>query len=85
MVYTELVHMSLLTVIKLLGFKDRETLLFEDNIKHSNFIYPDELVRSPPDSRGPHEMTWALVYVAIVIRRKQTNLQRAHQKHGVKG
>ncbi|KAF4596792.1 ATP-dependent DNA helicase II subunit 1 [Pleurotus pulmonarius] len=29
--------------IKLLGFKDRETLLFEDNIKHSNFIYPDEL------------------------------------------
>ncbi|KAK0199409.1 SPOC like C-terminal domain-containing protein [Desarmillaria ectypa] len=28
--------------IKLLGFKDRSELLFEDNIKHSLFIYPDE-------------------------------------------
>lgn len=30
--------------IKLLGFKDRSELRFEDNIKHSQFIYPDELV-----------------------------------------
>ncbi|KAF5364412.1 hypothetical protein D9758_010691 [Tetrapyrgos nigripes] len=29
--------------IKLLGFKDRSTLAFEDNVKHSLFIYPDEL------------------------------------------
>ncbi|KAG7444641.1 Ku DNA-binding complex, Ku70 subunit [Guyanagaster necrorhizus] len=29
--------------IKLLGFKDRSELLFEDNIKHSLFVYPDEM------------------------------------------
>ncbi|KAF8799055.1 Ku DNA-binding complex, Ku70 subunit [Phlegmacium glaucopus] len=29
--------------IKLLGFKDRSELRFEDNVKHSVFIYPDEL------------------------------------------
>ncbi|KAJ7167691.1 SPOC like C-terminal domain-containing protein [Mycena filopes] len=29
--------------VKLLGFKDRSELLFEDNIKHSQFIYPDEM------------------------------------------
>ncbi|KAG1822093.1 SPOC like C-terminal domain-containing protein [Suillus variegatus] len=29
--------------IKLLGFKDRTELAFEDNVKHSVFIYPDEL------------------------------------------
>ncbi|KAI0064929.1 Ku DNA-binding complex, Ku70 subunit [Artomyces pyxidatus] len=28
--------------IKLLGFKDRDELAFEDNIKHSTFIHPDE-------------------------------------------
>jgi ATP-dependent DNA helicase 2 subunit 1 len=28
--------------IKLLGFKDRSDLAFEDNIRHSLFIYPDE-------------------------------------------
>ncbi|KII89726.1 hypothetical protein PLICRDRAFT_562396 [Plicaturopsis crispa FD-325 SS-3] len=33
-------------VIKLLGFKDRRELLFEDNIKHSSFIYPDEFAYS---------------------------------------
>lgn len=31
--------------IKLLGFKSRKTLAFEDNVKHSYFIYPDEMVR----------------------------------------
>ena len=31
--------------LKLLGFKDSSELAFEDNIKHSFFIYPDELVR----------------------------------------
>lgn len=30
--------------IKLLGFKDLSELEFEDNIKHSYFIYPDEMV-----------------------------------------
>jgi hypothetical protein len=30
--------------IKLLGFKDRSELRFEENVKHSQFIYPDELV-----------------------------------------
>lgn len=30
--------------IKLLGFKDSSELRFEDNVKHSQFIYPDELV-----------------------------------------
>ena len=31
--------------IKLLGFKDRAELAFEDNTKHSFFVYPDEMVR----------------------------------------
>ena len=35
--------------IKLLGFKDRSELRFEDNIKHSQFIYPDELVGTTVD------------------------------------
>lgn len=30
--------------LKLLGFKDRSELAFEDNTKHSLFIYPDEMV-----------------------------------------
>lgn len=30
--------------LKLLGFKDKGELAFEDNIKHSIFIYPDERV-----------------------------------------
>ena len=33
--------------IKLLGFKDRKELSFEDNIKHSFFIYPDEHASQP--------------------------------------
>lgn len=32
--------------LKLLGFKSRKELEFEDNIKHSYFIYPDEMVRT---------------------------------------
>ncbi len=28
--------------LKLLGFKDRAELSFEDNVRHSVFIYPDE-------------------------------------------
>ncbi|KAJ7068801.1 SPOC like C-terminal domain-containing protein [Mycena amicta] len=35
--------MGLNPSIKLLGFKDRSELKFEDNVKHSLFIYPDEL------------------------------------------
>ena len=30
--------------LKLLGFKNRKELVFEDNIKHSVFINPDEMV-----------------------------------------
>ncbi|KAI0833848.1 ku70-like protein [Trametes gibbosa] len=32
--------------IKLLGFKDRSELAFEDNVKHSVFVYPDEMTYS---------------------------------------
>ncbi|KAF7332555.1 SAP domain-containing protein [Mycena kentingensis (nom. inval.)] len=32
--------------LKLLGFKDRKWLRFEDSVKHSVFIYPDELTYS---------------------------------------
>ena len=35
-----------IAVIKLLGFKDESELAFEDNVKHSFFIYPDEMVCS---------------------------------------
>ena len=28
--------------VYLLGFKDNSELLFEDNVKHSTFVYPDE-------------------------------------------
>jgi ATP-dependent DNA helicase 2 subunit 1 len=28
--------------LKLLGFKDRSELAFEDNVRHSSFVYPDE-------------------------------------------
>jgi ATP-dependent DNA helicase 2 subunit 1 len=28
--------------LKLLGFKDRSELAFEDNVRHSLFVYPDE-------------------------------------------
>lgn len=37
---------NILQGIQLLGFKDHSELLFEDNIKHSIFIYPDEDVSS---------------------------------------
>lgn len=30
--------------IRILGFKDRDTLRFQDQIKHAYFIYPDESV-----------------------------------------
>jgi ATP-dependent DNA helicase 2 subunit 1 len=43
-------------IIKFLGFIDESELAFEDNVKHSFFVYPDEMVRSccslsqtPPD------------------------------------
>ncbi|KAF9522833.1 ku70-like protein [Crepidotus variabilis] len=32
--------------IKLLGFKPREELAFEDNVKHSLFVFPDEMTYS---------------------------------------
>ncbi|KIM88015.1 hypothetical protein PILCRDRAFT_3721 [Piloderma croceum F 1598] len=33
--------------IKLLGFKDESELAFEDNVKHSFFLYPDEMAEKP--------------------------------------
>lgn len=30
--------------LKLLGFKNKSEIAFEDNVKHALFIYPDELV-----------------------------------------
>lgn len=42
---TDLADDSILSGLKLLGFKDKEELRFEDNVKHSQFIYPDEMVR----------------------------------------
>lgn len=30
--------------LKLLGFKDKSQIAFEDNVKHALFVYPDELV-----------------------------------------
>jgi hypothetical protein len=35
--------------LKLLGFKERTELAFEDNVKHSIFIYPNELVGNQND------------------------------------
>jgi len=37
-------NMGLDPTIKLLGFKDKSELAFEDNVKHSLFVYPDEMV-----------------------------------------
>lgn len=37
--------MAILTGLRLLGFKDSSELAFEDNIKHSMFLHPDENVR----------------------------------------
>lgn len=48
--------------IKLLGFKDRSEIAFEDNIKHSQFIYPDEMVSiivSFPTSRLTHTQAYS--------------------------
>ena len=30
--------------LKLLGFKKKSLIAFEDNVKHTLFVYPDELV-----------------------------------------
>ncbi|EMD33370.1 hypothetical protein CERSUDRAFT_108161 [Gelatoporia subvermispora B] len=38
--------MGLEPMIKLLGFKDISELAYEDNVKHSTFIYPDEMTYS---------------------------------------
>ncbi|KAJ2913757.1 hypothetical protein MD484_g6661, partial [Candolleomyces efflorescens] len=38
--------MGLETGVRLLGFKDKSELNFEDNIKHSYFLYPDEMAYS---------------------------------------
>ncbi|RXW22186.1 hypothetical protein EST38_g3662 [Candolleomyces aberdarensis] len=45
-----LIHIQLVKLdgsgVKLLGFKDKTELNFEDNIKHSYFLYPDEMAYS---------------------------------------
>ena len=45
--------------IKLLGFKDESELAFEDNVKHSFFLYPDEMVRLWFSNENPYASTWA--------------------------
>ncbi|KAI0763322.1 ku70-like protein [Trametes elegans] len=50
--------------IKLLGFKDRSELAFEDNVKHSVFIYPDEMTYS-----GSKRTTTALLRTMISKRK----------------
>ena len=57
--------------IKLLGFKDHSELRFEDNIKHSQFIYPDELVSI--DTRLLYSY-W--LDLSLVVLGQQTNFQR---------
>ena len=55
--------------IKLLGFKDRSELRFEDNVKHSQFIYPDELVSF---DRGLLYSYWQ--DLSLVVLRQQANV-----------
>ncbi|KAF9650204.1 Ku DNA-binding complex, Ku70 subunit [Thelephora ganbajun] len=50
--------------IQLLGFKDYSELLFEDNIKHSTFIYPDE------DAYSGSRCTFSALLKSMVKRRK---------------
>lgn len=38
------VHIITSLGLKLLGFKNKSEIAFEDNVKHALFIYPDELV-----------------------------------------
>jgi hypothetical protein len=54
--------------IKLLGFKDRHELAFEDNIKHSQFIYPDEMVRIVPHC--------FILYNCLDLEKKKTEILR---------
>lgn len=50
--------------IKLLGFKDRKELQFEDNVKHSLFIYPDEF------SYSGSKRTFAALLKSMVKKNK---------------
>ncbi|KAI0346241.1 Ku DNA-binding complex, Ku70 subunit [Trametopsis cervina] len=50
--------------IKLLGFKTRKSLKFEDNVKHSVFLYPDEMTYS-----GSRRTLSALVKTMIKKKR----------------
>ncbi|KAJ3554418.1 hypothetical protein NM688_g3122 [Phlebia brevispora] len=56
--------------LKLLGFKSRKELVFEDNIKHSVFIYPDEMSYS-----GSKRTFTALL--KTMIKKKRIGLVRA--------
>ncbi|TRM62208.1 ku70-like protein [Schizophyllum amplum] len=50
--------------IKLLGFKDSKSLQFEDNVKHSQFIYPDEL------SYAGSKRTFSALLQSLVTKKK---------------
>ena len=54
--------------IKILGFKDLSELRFEDNIKHSQFIYPDELVSS--DRRLLYSYRLDLSFLVVLGQQK---------------
>ncbi|KAH9043941.1 SPOC like C-terminal domain-containing protein [Lactarius pseudohatsudake] len=50
--------------LKLLGFKDRSELAFEDNVRHSTFIYPDE------DAYAGSRRTFAALLSSMVKKGK---------------
>lgn len=53
--------------IKLLGFKDRKELAFEDNVKHSYFIYPDEMVWRPAGVQLPKLTYHICEYLSLTL------------------
>jgi hypothetical protein len=68
----------LLVVIKFLGFKDESELAFEDNVKHSFFIHPDEMVcLLKTHSLMSHP---GLTFIQGVLG-QQTDIQRPPQIH----
>lgn len=58
--------------IQLLGFKPRSELAFEDNIKHSIFIHPDEMVSPPPP------LTHTRMHACMLTRGQVLRRQQAH-------
>jgi hypothetical protein len=76
-----------IAVIKLLGFKDKSELAFEDNVKHSFFIYPDEMVCSCSlqfHPRMSQTLTDICLHRLVGILRQQTHIQRPPQINDIK-